>query len=207
MTTYKNPLQLAETIQRPEKPVIDDEFYSNAHKDGYRLKGNEARLGKGRINSLIDEYGLWNENSDYSKGYLAYIDPREFIRGTTSDRDSTTNEELKNPSDLDLKRINNESQTPFLDVDFDNKVILGHEGRHRLASFAKQGINRLPVVIRDRSSSFSKDHAAKKNFNGTLGSQLFYDDDKRHNINLNSDLIPLNYKNIVDLYRIFNDED
>ena len=122
MATYKNPLQLSQALQRPEPPEINNGFYSNAYKDGYKLKGNEARLGKGRINYLIEEYGLWNPNSDYSKAYLGFIDPREFIKGTITDNDTITKEELANPLDLDLEKINNNTQTPFLMVDFDNKT-------------------------------------------------------------------------------------
>ena len=207
MATYKNPLQLSQALQRPEPPEINNGFYSNAYKDGYKLKGNEARLGKGRINYLIEEYGLWNPNSDYSKAYLGFIDPREFIKGTITDNDTITKEELANPLDLDLEKINNNTQTPFLTVDFDNKRIKGHEGRHRLSSFIKAGINRLPIVFRDYSPSFRKDHAQSKNYDGIIGGQDFADGDIAKDIKLKSELIPINYKNIVDLYRLFGSED
>lgn len=188
------------------KPELNGDFYSNSFKDGYKLKGNEARLGKGRLNYLISEYGVWDD-SDYAQAYLGFIDPREFIKGTLTGQDTTTAKELANPSDLDLERINNERQTPFLDIDFENNEILGHEGRHRLSSFAKAGINRLPIVIRDRSPNYRRYHSqAKRNYNNSINGQDF-GFGRGQNIALNSDLIPINYKNIADLYKIFGDED
>ena len=206
MEIYKSPLAQAKAQLYP-KPSLDDDFYSNAHKDGYKVNGNEARLGKGRLNSLIDEYGVWNDNLDYAKAYLGFIDPREFIKGTLAGSDSITREEIENPQDLDLEKINNNSQTPFLMVDFDNNKIVGHEGRHRLSSFAKAGVNRLPIVVRDYSPSFKKDHAQKRNYKGSIKGQLFDGIGKGDDINFDSDLIPLNYKNIEDLYKIFGSQE
>lgn len=200
---YKNPLALAKSELYP-KPKFDDDFYRNAHKDGYYLKGNEARLGKGRLNALIDEYGVWEDNSDYSKAYLGFINPRDFINATIG-KDSITRREIENQPPLDLERVNSQSQTPFLNIDFDNNRIVGHEGRHRLSSFAKSGIERLPVVIRDYSPSFRKDHAQRRKYKGILQGQGFDETDKGQNINFEGDLIPLNYKNIEDLYKYFNE--
>lgn len=185
-----------------EKPEFNDDFYRNSFKDGYKIKGNEARLGKGRLNYLIEEYGVWNDNLDYSQAYLGFIDPRQFIDGTLTENDTITRKEIDNPVDLDLDRINKERQTPFLQVDFDNNRIVGHEGRHRLSSFVKAGINRIPVVFQDRSPSFEKYKAKVKNFNGVLRGQDF-GSNKASDINLVSTLIPINYKNIEQLYKMF----
>lgn len=205
METYKNPLQQAKAMTYP-KPELNDDFYSNAYKDGYKIKGNEARLGKGRLNYLVSEYGVWDDNSDYAKAYLGYVDPREFIKGTTV-KGSPMVEELANQPELDLDRINSESQTPFLSVDFDNWRVKGHEGRHRLSSFAKSGIKRVPVVIRDYSPSYRKDKSSRKTFKGGLVGQKFGEtpDEWGQGMQLESDLIPLNYKNIAKLYEMFGE--
>ena len=137
---------------------------------------------------------------------MGYIDPREFIKGTVVPG-GETEVELKNQPLLDLDRVNNETQTPFLTIDFDNGIIKGHEGRHRLQSFANSGINRLPVVIRDYSPNFSKNHAKARKFSGNIAGQNYGGIGSGQPIKLESDLIPLNYKNIVDLYRIFNGEE
>ena len=153
MPIYKSPLAQAKAQLYP-KPKFNDEFYRDSFKDGYKLKGNEARLGKGRLNYLIEEYGLWDDDSDYAKAYLGYINPSDFINSTLTKGDTYTRREIENQPELDIDRINRERQTPFLQVDFDNNEIVGHEGRNRLSSFAKSGINKLPVVFIDMSPSF-----------------------------------------------------
>lgn len=204
MATFKSPLGQAKSQLYPI-PEMNHDFYLNSFKDGYKLKGNEARLGKGRLNYLIEEYGLWDDKLDYAQAYLGYINPNDFIKGTLTDKDTITSREIANQPELDIDRVNNERQTPFLQVDFDKNEIVGHEGRHRLSSFAKSGINRLPVVFIDRSPSFKKYNAQRKSYNGRLRGQNFGDGDRASSIPLTSDLIPLNYKNIEDLYKIFGE--
>lgn len=213
MPIYKSPLEQAKAQLYP-KPELNRDFYQNAHKDGYFLKGNEARLGKGRLNALIDEYGVWNDKLDYAKGFLAYVDPREFLNGTMIDKEKSGNytlgdkslqEEIDNPDPLDLARMNNEGQTPFLNIDFDKNEITGHEGRHRLSSLAKAGITRVPIVIRDSSLGYNKQNSQKRNYKGFVNGQNFGLKRIAKGMNFDSDLIPLNYKNIEDLYKIFGE--
>lgn len=197
----KSPLQLSNEMLY-EKPNLDDNFYRNSFKDGYRVNGNEARLGKGRLDYLIEEYGVWNPNEDYSQAYLGFINPKDFIGSTLTNRDTITKREIDNPDPMDLERINNERQTPFLQVDFDKNRIVGHEGRHRLSSMSKAGVERLPIVFRDMSPSFEKYKAKAKNYNGVLSGQTF-GDDKAKDLNYIGDLIPINYKNASKLRELF----
>lgn len=203
MEQFKTPLEQSNAMAYP-KPEFNDDFYRNSFKDGYKIKGNEARLGKGRLNYLISEYGDWDDDSDYSKAYLGYINPSDFIKGTITSRDTTTRKELENPEPFDLERMNNERQTPFLQVDFDSNSIVGHEGRHRLAAMAKAGINRIPVVFQDHSPSFRKYKAMAKKYDNDMNGQDF-GDARASNIHITSDLIPINYKNIAKLYKMFGE--
>lgn len=197
----KSPLELSNKLQY-EKPTLDDDFYGNAFKDGYKVNGNEARLGKGRLDYLISEYGVWNPNLDYSQAYLGFINPNDFIKGTLTGKDTITKKEIDNPNPMDLDRINGSRQTPFLQIDFDKNRIVGHEGRHRLSSMAKAGVTRLPIVFRDMSPSFDKYKVLTKNYNGILKGQDF-GFGRGQDINLVSDLIPINYKNASKLKEMF----
>ena len=203
MQTYKSPVAQAKSQLYP-KPELNSDFYSNAYKDGYKINGNQAKLGKGRMNYLISEYGVWDDNSDYAQAYLGYVNPKEFINGTITENDTITRRELENPQDLDIDRINNERQTPFLDIDFDKNEIVGHEGRHRMSSLAKAGVERIPVVIRDRSGSFVRYKAQPKTYSGQMGGQRF-GTGRAKNMGIATDLIPLNYKNIEQLYKYFGE--
>ena len=194
----KNPVELARKLEY-EKPIINDDFYGNAFKDGYKLKGNEARLGKGRLDDLIDYYGKW-DNSDYSKAYLTYINPKDFLdlsfKGDNKN-DPLVNEIegiLKN-NNLDLERINNAPYTPFLEMDFDNNTILNHDGRHRLAAFASAGIDKVPIVIKGAGKSFDKTRTQPYRYYGNVKGQNLGPVRAPGKQNMELDLTPLNYKN------------
>lgn len=202
MANAKSPLSLGQQFLY-EKPERNADFYSNSYKDGYAINGNEARLGKGRLDWLISEYGVWDDDSDYSNAFLAYVDPREFINGTTSsNNDSHIRKEIGEQV-LDLDRLNNETQTPFLDVDFSTNQIVGHEGRHRMGALANAGVFKVPVVIRDKSPKFKKYQTKPHSYNGKLKGQSFGDDSRLGSMKWSTDLIPLNYKNAPLLWEKF----
>ena len=196
-------------MQEISKPVFDGDFYRNAYKDGYKVEegSDTATLGEGRIDYLIDEYGVWNENSNYAKAYLTYINPNDFIGATLTNEDTTTNSELEQIQNLDLDRINNESQTMFLDIDFDNGVVVGHEGRHRMKAFASAGIKFVPVVIRNKSESFDKTNTEELILDGNIMGQDFDGVRKGSKINVSGmRLIPLNFKHKRNLLNEFYKE-
>lgn len=205
--SFANKIKKNLGMQEISIPNFDSDFYRNAFKDGYKIEegSDVATLGEGRIDYLIDEYGVWNKDSDYSKGYLAYINPNDFISATLTDEDVIINDELNQIKELDLDRINNENQTMFLDIDFDNGAVVGHEGRHRMKAFASAGIKYVPIVIRDKSGSFNKTKTAKMVLQGSILGQDFDDGGKRNKINVSGmKLIPLNFKHKRDLLNTFS---
>ena len=202
---FHNPDQVANSLLY-DKPKLDSDFYSNSYKDGYKVKNGESRLGKGRLDYLISEYGVWEPESNYAQAYLGFIDPQEFLNGTLTSNDSYTKKEIDAIKDFDLERINNERQTPFLDVDFDTNSIIGHEGRHRMKSLINGGVKKIPIVFRDRSGSFKKYNAQPRTFKGQLNGQDYGElIGKSKPALLDTELIPLNYKNASRLKELFGE--
>ena len=203
---YKTPIALAQNIQY-EKPIINSDFYKTAYKDGYKLVGKESRLGKGRLDDLIDYYGLWNPDFDYAKAYLAYINPRDFLDLTWNPEfDGSVGPELReilNKKELDLDLVNSHPHTPFLELDFDNNEVVGHEGRHRMAAFASAGIDKVPVVIRGKGESFDKKNTKPYVYKNNVKGQGFDFTQAPGKQNLELDLTPLNYKNAPTLWEKF----
>lgn len=202
----KSPLELSNEFQY-KKPIIDDDFYGNAFKDGYKLKGNEARLGKGRLDDLIDYYGLW-DNSNYAKAYLTYISPKDFLNlsfkeGNLNDPIVKEIDDIRKNKNIDLDRINNAPYTPFLELDFDNNQVLNHDGRHRLAAFAGAGIDKVPVVIKGAGKSFDKTKTQPYRYIKSVKGQNLGSVNAPGVNNLELDLVPLNYKNASTLWKKF----
>ena len=204
---YKNPLEQAQNLQY-EKPIIDDDFYSGAYLDGYKLVGKESRLGKGRLDDLIDYYGLWNPDFDYAKAYLTYINPKDYLDLTFKfdNKNDPLNQEIQgilDKKELDLDRINNQPHTPFLELDFDNNEIVGHDGRHRMAAFLSAGIDKVPVVIRGKGASFDKKNTKPYVYKSNVRGQDLGPVRAPGKQNLELDLVPLNYKNAPTLWEKF----
>lgn len=200
----KNLLELANEIQY-EKPTFDSNFYLHASEDGYKLNGAEARLGKGRMDDLIETYGVWNPKLDYAKGYLGFIDPEQFLTATTSKYIRERIEKESFP--LDLEKLNNYPQTPFLNFKRDSKgniYIVGHEGRHRMSALSKAGVKKIPIVFRDESDQYNRYNVQPTSIKGFVGGQTFDGTNKAGSINFdNLELIPLNYKNAPLLWEKF----
>lgn len=199
---FKSPDQQANSLLY-EKPKFDSDFYLHSSEDGYKLIGNEARLGKGRLDDLIETYGVWDDNSDYSKAYLGYIDPAKFVEGTTNDVSKIEQESFP----LDIDKLNSYPQTMFLKFKRDNKgnvYITGHEGRHRMNALSKAGINRVPIAFIDESKDYDRYHTKPQKFKGVFGGQKFYEDMRGKSIPFEDlELIPLNYKNAATLMNKF----
>lgn len=83
-----------------------------------------------------------------SKTVIAWVNPKDFVLATTP-----IGEEMriaKEAGPLDLPRMQQDYQTPFLYVDRDTGQIDGHEGRHRMQALANEGVQSFPIVINYR---------------------------------------------------------
>lgn len=113
----------------------------------------EATWSPERVDLLVNEYEYFQGGRENdTKAYAAFINPAEFVRATTGPGE-LRQELLRAEDGLDMKRLREERQTPFLLVEFvpGEKAmwrIEGHEGRHRMAALAAAGVERVPVLIR-----------------------------------------------------------
>lgn len=106
-----------------------------------------------RVTDLIDRYGATNPR--YTQAYATWINPADFVKATTVNQ-TRRNQIYDEAGNLDIDRLSRETQTPFLDVDYETMRIVGHEGRHRMAALAKAGVKRVAVAIRFTENSLSR---------------------------------------------------
>lgn len=106
-----------------------------------------------RVTDLVERYGATNPR--YTQAYATWINPADFVKATTVNQ-ARRNQIYDEAGNLDIDRLSHETQTPFLDVDYDTMRIVSHEGRHRMAALAKAGVKRVAVAIRFTESSLSR---------------------------------------------------
>lgn len=94
-----------------------------------------------RMNKIFSDYSA--SNPKYSKAYVAYMSPSEYLSLSTTNLARIESESRK----LDVKQLGDESQNIFLQFDQDTNEITGHEGRHRMVALRNEGIKRVPVVF------------------------------------------------------------
>ena len=100
-----------------------------------------------RLNKVLNS-NTYTTNESTTKGYITYISPIDFLKATTTSLEHE-NEIRKEAGTLNREQLKKEFHEPHLEVEIKNGqlVIIGHEGRHRMAALAKEGIKKVPVII------------------------------------------------------------
>lgn len=152
------------------EPLLDKKISQNESDVNSKYSDRDsASYTEERIDKIIAEYGASNPN--YAQAYVATISPRDFLKLTINDEvlSKWNDAEGKNSEiyPLDKDKLSGNTQSPFLTIE-DGEVI-GHEGRHRMRAMMNAGITRVPVIIRETSTKYSK----KKMPAMTLTSQDF----------------------------------
>ena len=106
-----------------------------------------------RMTDLIERYGATNPR--YTQAYATWINPADFVKATTVNQ-ARRNQIYDEAGNLDIDALSQETQTPYLTVDYETMRIVRHEGRHRMAALAKAGIKRVAVTIRFTEDSLSR---------------------------------------------------
>ena len=132
------------------KPTDDSDFRYALPDVGVDVVHETAVWSATRIDDLIERYGA--SNPKYTQAYATWINPADFVKLTTINKTSQ-NRIYEEAGELDLERMRRESQTPFLDLDYEKMKVVGHEGRHRAAALAAAGVKKMAVVIRFTEST------------------------------------------------------
>ncbi len=129
-----------DTVKQAKKAGWTDERISRAIRDMSHVRG------------------------DVAKGRVGHVNPKEFVEATHPDYSQIK----KEAGLLDVEKLRNEDQIPFINVE-DGKIV-GHEGRHRMAAMHEQGIDSAPVMIRD-VSGYSSENVPAQKFSALLEGQ------------------------------------
>ena len=175
------------------------------------VKSGKASFTEKRLEDLISEYSVNSSSKameNYSKGYVAYISPSDFLSLTTRNENHITDEARRKYASLDLDVLS-ESQPIFLRVDFSSGEVEGHEGRHRMALLRDAGINSVAIALINTDTRESAKYNTKKINSLNLSGQVFNGEKSPGNVTLN-EVIPLSPKYRTEVFEKFsgdNDSD
>lgn len=130
----------------------DGQFDFETKDVRYSLK--KVRYSDERFDKLWNESMYTQSNAENkTKGYLAFVDPMDFVRATASPE--TFENLLKEKEPLNIERLKAYDQVPYLSVSEKNGEwkITGHEGRHRMLALHDAGYREIPVYIHLRSEN------------------------------------------------------
>ncbi len=115
-----------------------------------------------RIDSILKNYGS-ETNPNYAQAYVTSINPKDYLKLTLSDdvlnkwqeaAQKGINSDIK---PLDIDKLKNEPQTPYITIDSKTGEVIGHEGRHRMRALMNEGVENVVIVVEDMSTKYSKE--------------------------------------------------
>jgi hypothetical protein len=120
----------------------------NLETKDMRFSLKKVRYSDERFKKLWDQsFYTQNDAENKTKGYLAFVNPIEFVRATATPEGYEALLEEKEP--LDLERMRKYDGPMYLSVSErdGNWKITGHEGRHRMLALHDAGYTEVPVYI------------------------------------------------------------
>lgn len=123
-----------------------------------------ATMSEDRLSQAYDDYSYSTPST--TDGYLAYIEPYDFIYLTTTNTEAflENNPQRLNEGVSEQWGTENNIQKSgalYLSINEEGKVI-GHEGRHRMAGLLREGVDRVAVVIKTGRVDNAKPISIKK---------------------------------------------
>lgn len=125
----------------------NDGQFSLENKD-MRFSLKNVRYSPERFQTLYDESVYYRDGEEKkTKGYLAFVDPMEFVEATAN-RDMFAR--LRSEEEpVDFEKMRGLHTVPTLNISIRNGEwkIIGHEGRHRMLALHNLGYKNIPVFI------------------------------------------------------------
>ena len=181
--------------------IFDDadvEITKVFNQEGIVVADNVAKYTNNRINRVIQQY----QHPNQINASVVTINPADFVKAVTDPYYEAWLKDSFKVDDLDIERLSDEGQTPFVYVievfDSSDAVkgewrIDGHEGRHRMQAMANAGITEAPLVVIFRDASWA-DKLTESGL-GQSGSLLGAYEKDDYNPNT------LKYTNVVDIFQ------
>lgn len=127
----------------------------------FSLETKDMRFSLKKVRYSDDRFEkLWNDSmytqndaENKTIGYLAFVNPIEFVRATASPEAFERLRKEQEP--IDFAKMKSYDLVPFLEVtekDGDWKIT-GHEGRHRMLALHNAGYSEIPVYIHLRANN------------------------------------------------------
>lgn len=123
----------------------------------------------------IDKWltGSWfgsNSNPNYAQAYIAYMTPSQYLRVSTIYDEPRVRAEAAGRTMEWVKDVS-EGQPIQLKIDTAEGKVFDHEGRHRMVVLERNGVKKVPVLLFDMDTKYSKEPLAElrlegQNFNG-----------------------------------------
>ena len=152
-----------------------------------------------RIDEAIAYYGS-RGNTDYSKAYMAYISPENFLSLTTANEEG-----IENTSRVMVVDEMRDDQTPFLKYNQKTGEVTGHEGRHRIEAMKQSGVKQVAVLLipDGEQGRYTRETIISKEFKG----QRLSNGKKATGKATLENIIPVNEKHREELISTFSNSE
>ena len=148
-----------------ENPTENPDIRKSLQKEGYAEKDSKTLgLTDERIDKLLSGGWYGASSKNYAQAYIAYMSPDDYLKLTTGknqryiDRIKNWNGGFEADGEWDFEKFaEGYNRTPIkLTIDENERKVVGHEGRHRMWQLKQMGYERVPVLMFDYDTKYSK---------------------------------------------------
>ena len=151
-----------DTIPNSEDSVKENSENLFSDRD-YVKAGNKAVMTADRIDDLIEDSGA-GKRVDYANSWITSISPTDFLNMTTTpaiqDREAFDKypSEWNDDATMDtydyLGELKKNGQTPYLSININTGMVVGHEGRHRIRALEREGIKSVEIMVEFKDDDY-----------------------------------------------------